>query len=120
MTQGIIKATDLIKVVWRAWAPFAYARYVARGRGGVLVAVDAVKLRAGGEGIVDTPARYVTVDDVLTGKVNIPSDVTREFEAYDPETEVVFLFDDGNGIATYRGAAPGQPTPKELHEVSSA
>lgn len=120
MTVGIIKATDMIKVAWRAWAPFAYGRYIARGRGGVLIAVDAVKLRAGGEGIVDTPARYVTNDDISSGSVNIPPDTSREFEIYDPEKEVVFLFDDGKGIATYRGAAPDQPSPKELYEVASA
>ncbi len=113
---GILKATELIKTVWPIIAPLAYGRFLARGRGGVLIPVAAVKLRAGGQGIVDVDGRYVTEQDITSGKVNIPADAVKEFLAYDPDREVVFLFDDGTGVATYRGAPSGQPTPKELYE----
>ena len=117
MTTGILKATDMIKVAWPYFAAVAYGRYLARGRGGVLIPVAAIQLRPGGDGIVDALGRYVTADDISSGKVVIPGDVTKEFESYDPEREVVFLLDDGQGIHTYRGAAAGQPSPKELYEA---
>jgi hypothetical protein len=116
-TVGVLKAAELIKTVWPVIAPMAYARFLARGRGGVLIPVEAIKLRAGGEGIVDVDGRYVTEQDITSGKVNIPPDTVKEFAAYDPDREVVFLFDQGVGVATYRGGPPsGQATPKELYE----
>lgn len=113
---GVLKATDLMKTTWPVVGPMAYERFLARGRGGMLIPTGAIKLRAGGEGIIDLDGRYVTEHDVTSGKVNIPLQAVEEFAAYDPEREVVFLFDDGTGITTYRGAASDQPTPKELHE----
>ena len=113
---GILKATDLINVAWPILAARAYGRFLARGRGGVLIPVAAIKLRPDGQGIIDVDGRYVTAEDITSNKVSIPTDTIKEFEAYDPEREVVFLFDDGTGIATYRGAPSGQPSPKDLYE----
>lgn len=113
---GILKATQLINVAWPILAPRAYGRFLARGRGGILIPVAAINLRPDGQGIIDVAGRYVTEQDIVSNTVNIPADAVTEFEAYDPEREVVFLFDDGTGIATYRGAASGQPSPKELYE----
>jgi hypothetical protein len=95
----------------------AYARYVARGRGGILIPIGSIKFQPSGGGVlIDLDARYVTARDIESGSVIIAPDATKEFEAYDPEREVVFLLDDGKGIHTYRGAAPDQPSPRELYE----
>lgn len=120
MTEGILKATDLMKTTWPFIAPFAYGRYLARGRGGVLIPVGGIQLRPRREGIVDAPARYVTSEDIVSGKVLLPQEAAKEFDEYDPEREVVFLFDQGKGVATYRGAPSGQQSPKELYELNKA
>jgi hypothetical protein len=98
MTTGTLKVTDMIKVAWPYFAASAYGRYLARGRGGVLIPVATIQLRPGGEGIVDAQGRYVTAADISGGKVVIPPDVSKEFESYEPAREVVLLFDDGKGI----------------------
>jgi hypothetical protein len=64
------------------------------------------------------PGRYVTEQGITSKRVNVPTGAAKEFDAYDPEREVVFLFDDGTGIATYRGAPSGQPSPRQLHEMA--
>jgi hypothetical protein len=46
----------------------------------------------------------------------LPEGIDKEFQAYDPEREVLFLFDEGIRIHSFRGKPGDQPTPKELHE----
>lgn len=120
MTIGILKATDLMKTVWPTVAPFAYSRYLARGRGAVLVPVGGIKLRADGSGIVDADARYVTSDDIASGRVILPPETVKEIEGYDPEGQVVFLFDEAAGVTSYCGAPSNQQSPKALYEIATS
>lgn len=110
---------EVIRKGWSTFAPFAYGRYLERGRGGVLVRVSEIKI-ANAENNqlqIDGPAVYVTSGDGIRGDVVLPDGIEKEFEAYDPEREVLFMFDEGMKVHTFRGKPGDQASPKELHEA---
>jgi len=108
---------EVIRKGWPTIAPFAFRRYLERGRGGILIKVSLMKLADANNNQlqIDGPVVYVTSGDVMRGDVVLPEGIDKEFQAYNPEHEVLFLFDDGVGIRTYRGKPGDQPTPKEMH-----
>ncbi len=66
--------------------------------------------------LIDGDAVYITADDIARGEVTLPAGIEQEFAAYDPESQVVFLFDSGAGIQVFRGSPDDQPSPKESYE----
>ncbi len=110
---------EVIRKGWATFAPFAYGRYLNRGRGGVLVKVSQMKVAdtENNQLQIDGPVVYVTAGDVLRGDIVLPDGINEEFETYDPEREVVFLFDEGMRVHTFKGKPGDQLSPKELHEA---
>src|SRR6266404_9282717 len=105
----------LVTDTWHQFAPFAYGRYLQRGRGGLLLLVSGVKVEdiEDDQILVDGDATYVTADDIARGEIILPAGIEQDFAAYNPESEVVVLFDTGAGIQVFRGAPDDQPSPKE-------
>lgn len=54
----------------------------------------------------------------MSGDVVLPDGINEEIETYDPEREVVFLFDEGMRVHTFKGKPGDQLSPKELHEAN--
>src|SRR5438067_13856890 len=102
--------TQLIINSWSAFAPFAYGRYLQRGRGGILLKLSMLKLYEleGDQLEVEGDGSYVTVHDLF-----LPKDVADEVAVYDPQLQIVVVIDDGRKFCTYRGAPQNLPSPKE-------
>jgi hypothetical protein len=109
---------QLVTDTWSQFAPFAYGRYLQRGRGGLLFKVSDLKAEdiEDDQILIDGDAVYVTADDIARGEVILPAGIEQEFAAYNPDLQVVFLFDSGAGVQMFRGAPDDQPSPKECYE----
>lgn len=109
----MLKATEIMRESWMKLAPFAYERFLKRGRGGILVQAANLKGKPEGEGSrIDGDVKYVTAENM-----KFPDGIVREIEAYNPELEVIFIFDNGNELAEYRAHPADQPSPKALYEA---
>ena len=105
--------TQLIINSWSAFAPFAYSRYLQRGRGGILLKLSTLELYEleGDQLEVEGDGLYVTVHDMP-----LPKKVADAVAAYDPQLQIVVVIDNGKDFYTYRGAPKNLPSPKELYE----
>lgn len=101
-----------VQLSWAKVAPFAYARYLAKGKGCLYFNVSNITSDQLDEGMqIDADAAYLTIDDD-----RMPKEIRERIAKYDPQIEIFCVFNDGVGLSTFYGRVLNEPSPKELHE----
>lgn len=102
-----------VELAWPNVAPFAYGRYLKKGRGCVCFDVSGITTEQLDEGMkIDADCRFLTIDDET-----IPKEIRERIAKYDPEKEVFVVFNDGTGLSTFYGRVFDKPSPRELYET---
>lgn len=101
------------ELAWIEVAPFAYRKYLEKGRGGLLIDAAGITMEELDRGAkIDSDAKYVTIEDD-----QVPDEIKDRMKRYDPETEIFFLFNVGTGLSTFYGKVFKEQSPKELFEA---
>ena len=101
---------------WTLLAAFAWKSFSELGRGAVMVQVDEMTRAAPGTDELEVQVTYLPDGDMA----RLTADTTEFIRAYDPNSEVVFLFTglDAGGNLAYRckaGDGPPPPTAFNLY-----
>jgi hypothetical protein len=117
MTSKTIGPDEFVDETWLHFAPYAYEKFLAKGRGVIRIDVSTIKFTKKGEGFdIDVKSRYLEIDNDEV--LDIASDdLDNKLKNYNPEREVCFIFVAGEKATLLVGAPSGQPSPKELYET---
>jgi hypothetical protein len=108
-----------IRMQWADFAAFAWRKYLSEGRG--VVVVDLLKASKSA-GVLQVPTYYIAEESVRSpGRGGWPTEEIAEVvRDYDPEQDVVFLFNRLDGDVFYYNVSDELTPPKAYESKSKA